>query len=103
MWYIIARGADAFRKSAGRLPGSQEGEYTADVQPLKEATLQVAKDLGLEDAVMAWDAKEGGSLDELVTEYCRFGGSEPHNLGHHGRHCVAGGSQGGDGAVCSTG
>jgi len=80
MWYIIARGADAFRKAHGHLPGSQNGDYTGDVQQLKDATLLCAKQLGLEDAVTTWDGKDAASLDDLVTEYCRFGGSELHAL-----------------------
>jgi len=80
IWYVIARGADAFFKSHGHAPGSQDGDYTADTQPLKEATLQAAKDLGVEDAVTSWDNRENCSLDDLVAEYCRFGGSELHAL-----------------------
>jgi len=80
MWYLISRGADAFKKAHGRSPGGAEGDYSEDVQPLKECVLQATKDLGLEEAVTAWDAKDNSSLDELVTEYCRFGGSELHAL-----------------------
>ena len=124
---MIARGADAFFKSHGHAPGSQDGDYTADTQPLKEvctsrvlstcpwrihtrmqATLQAAKDLGVEDAVTSWDNRENCSLDDLVAEYCRCFPKPLSTLSHlhlkvwrirtscsfchHGRCCITRGS-----------
>jgi len=79
IWYIIMRAADNFSKTHGRAPGAADGDYAGDVEPLKEAALEVAKDVGLEDAVAGWK-REDCSFDDLVTEYCRFGGSELHGL-----------------------
>ena len=61
----------AFYAGRSRWPGQCDSEVESDVSMLKQCVTEVTKELNLSTTPM---------LDDLVSEFCRWGGGEMHNL-----------------------
>ena len=61
----------AFYAGRSRWPGQYDSEVESDVSMLKQCVTEVTKELNLSTTPM---------LDDLVSEFCRWGGGEMHNL-----------------------
>jgi len=69
-WYIAFRAADRFQSTHYRVAGHNDDEVETDIPLLKSIASTIAADLGVDLP----------SLDEVVHEFCRYGGSELHNI-----------------------
>ena len=72
--YILLRAAQAFRGERGHWPGANDGEAETDVPVLKTFISKEMRALGL-------NAEKSSSMpDDWITEFCRWGGAELHNI-----------------------
>lgn len=73
--YLLLRAAQAFRAQRSCWPGDDASNLDSDVPHLKACLGEVVKDLGL-------PAPANGSHvpDELLAEFCRWGGAEMHAI-----------------------
>lgn len=69
--YVMLRAAQAFYAGRSRWPGQCDSEVESDISMLKQCVTEVTKELNLSTTPM---------LDDLVSEFCRWGGSEMHNI-----------------------
>ena len=69
--YVMLRASQAFNAGRSRWPGQDDSEVESDVSMLKQCVTDVTKELGLSSTPM---------LEDLVAEFCRWGGSELHNI-----------------------
>ena len=69
--YVMLRASQAFYAGRSRWPGQFDSEVESDVSMLKQCVLEATKELNLSTTPM---------LDDLVSEFCRWGGSEMHNI-----------------------
>jgi len=69
--YLLLRAARAFRAERSRWPGARDSEVEGDVPILKGCLQDVAKELGVGGC---------GVSDDLIHEFCRWGGGEMHAI-----------------------
>jgi len=69
--YVLLRAAQAFRAERSHWPGCSEVE--ADVPVLKQFVNEVLKELALNSGTSPVS-------DDMIYEFCRWGGSEMHNI-----------------------
>ena len=70
--YVMLRAAQAFYSGRSRWPGFNDSEVKSDVSMLKQCVTEVTKELNLSSTPM---------LEDLVSEFCRWGGAEMHTIG----------------------
>lgn len=70
--YVMLRAAQAFYAGRSRWPGFSDSEVESDVSMLKQCVTEVTKELNLSSTPM---------LEDLVSEFCRWGGAEMHSIG----------------------
>jgi len=69
--YVLLRAAQAFRAERSFWPGEDDFSVESDMPVLKQFVTEVAKELGLSTCAIS---------DDLVHEFCRWGGSELHSI-----------------------
>jgi len=69
--YVMLRAAQAFYAGQGRWPGQHDSEVDSDASMLKQCATDVTKELNLSSTPM---------LEDLVSEFCRWGGGELHTI-----------------------
>ena len=69
--YVMLRAAQAFYAGRSRWPGFND-DFESDVSMLKQCVTEVTKELNLSSTPM---------LEDLVSEFCRWGGAEMHTIG----------------------
>lgn len=72
-FYLALRTADLFEQQHGRLPGTQDSTYEADVSRMQGLSAKVREQLGL-------SGNDVPSWREVVEEVVRYGGVETHSV-----------------------
>jgi len=70
VYYILLRAADRFHSKHGRYPAVADSEVATDFPLLKEATVELMAEWGIDIPIK----------EEPIQEMCRFGAAEIHNI-----------------------